>query len=213
MPTRLVAFCACLGLLAWQCSCLTPAEYALGNNPSAEDVTGIQQTLGLFPVAIDQKQFDLLDAVFTTNATANFRGPSLLVGVPAIKRSLSKGLTGLISQHDLGTLYINMTEPDKAVSYNWLQGTFFGTGNSAGQTFSFFGYYRDHLVQSHGRWYIQDRFSGEFVGLIFLFVAPFPRFSLNRRCISSSLMDGPVLHSVQYELTRRQYRLLIEVAN
>ena len=170
MQTHLIAYFACFGLLALQSSCLTPVEYALNNKPSAEDVTAIQQTLGLFPIAIDQNQFDLLDAVFSPNATANFGSPTRLVGIPAIRSSLILGLTGLVSQHHLGTLYINMTGPHHATSYSWLQGTFFGTGDATGQTFSFFGYYRDHQVRSQGRWYVQDRFSEEFVS------AHFPHF-------------------------------------
>ena len=166
MFTLLPALLACLALFSASCSCLTPTQYALLNHPSAEDHTGIQQTLGLFPLAIDLKQFDLLDAVFAANATANFTGHSVSVGVPAIKSYLSKGLTGLASQHNLGTLYINMTASDKATSYNWLQGSFFGTGNAVNQSFSDFGYYKDDLVKSHGRWLIQNRIFGTFVSTI-----------------------------------------------
>ena len=177
MHRSLTAFLRCAVLVAMQCSCITPTEYALVNTPSAEDVTGIQQTLSLFPVAIDLKQFDLLDAVFAHNATANFTGHSVSVGVPAIKSYLSKGLTGLISQHNLGTLFVNITGPYTATSYNWLQGSFFGTGNASKQILLDFGYYKDDLVKSNGRWLVQKRVFGVFVSVLIYF------FTLMHLCI------------------------------
>ena len=165
MHIPLVKVLGCLALAAVQCSCITPTEYALFNNPSAGDVTGIQQTLGLFPVAIDLKQFDLLGAVFAPNATANFTGHSVSIGVPAITSYLIRGLTGLKTQHDLGTLYINMTGPGTATSYNWLQGTFFGTGSADGQVLSYFGYYKDDLIRTRGRWLVQNRLLQNFVSI------------------------------------------------
>lgn len=167
MHKPLAEFLTSVALVAMQCSCVTPTEYALTNNPSADDVIGIQQTLGLFPVAIDLKQFDLLDAVFTPSAVANFTGHSVSVGIPAIKTYLSNGLAGLVSQHNLGTLYINKTGSDLATSYNWLQGTFFGTGAASDQSFSDFGYYKDDMVKSNGRWLIQNRVFGTFVSVMF----------------------------------------------
>lgn len=160
MHQSLTASLACVAFVALRCSCLTQTGYALINNPSADDVTGIQQTLGLFPIAIDLKQFDLLDAVFTPDAVANFTGHSISVGIPAIKDYLSNGLAGLASQHNLGTLYINKTGADTATSYNWLQGSFFGTGAASNQSFSDFGYYKDDMVKSDGRWLVQNRIFG-----------------------------------------------------
>ncbi|KAL9026912.1 MAG: hypothetical protein Q9196_004495 [Gyalolechia fulgens] len=157
MRTTLTAWLACVAVMAIQCTCLLSPSDALVNNPSAEDVTSIQQTLALFPVAVDLKQFHLLDAVFSPDATANFSGRSVTVGASAIKLYLSKLASGVISQHNLGTLYVNMTGPHSAAAYNWLHGTFFGTGNATGQSFSNFGYYKDDLVRRHGRWYIQNR--------------------------------------------------------
>ena len=167
MHRSLTAVFICVALVAKQCSCLTPTEYALTNNPPADDVTGIQQTLGLFPIAIDLKQFDLLDAVFAPNAVANFTGHSVSVGLPAIKTYLSNGLAGLASQHNLGTLYINQTGSDTATSYNWLQGSFFGTGAAINQSFSDFGYYQDDMVKSNGRWLVKNRVFRTFVSIVF----------------------------------------------
>ena len=169
---RIVGF-GCGLLMVTPSSCLTATEYAMVNHPSAEDVAGIQQTLGLFPVSIDLKQFDLLDAVFSVNATANFTGRSVIVGVPAIKSYLMEGLASLKSQHNLGTLYINMTGPFEATSYHWLQGTFFGAEQHiSGQTFSNFGYYKDDLVKTRGRWFIQNRSVGAFVSVLSSSMAP-----------------------------------------
>ena len=163
MHKLVTALTTCVVLVAMQCSCLTHTEYALTNNPSANDLTRIQQTLGLFAVAIDLKEFDLLDAVFTPNAVANFTGHSVSIGVPAIKTYLSNGLAGLVSHHNLGTLYINKTGSDTATSYNWVQGSFFSARAASNQSFSDFGYYKDDMVESNGRWLVQNRVFGTFV--------------------------------------------------
>ena len=187
MHQSLTAIFTCVALLATQSSCLTPAEYALTNHPpAADDVTAIQQTLALFPLAIDLKQFDLLDAVFAPDAVANFTGHSVSVGLPAIKTYLSAGLAGLASQHNLGTLYINQTGSDTATSYNWLQGTFFGTGVAANRSYSDFGYYQDDVVKSQGRWLVKKRVFGTFVSGVFFLL----RASLAPRSSQSSIKDA-----------------------
>lgn len=168
MYRSFTAFLICVACNIKQSSCLTPTEHAITNNPPADDVTGIQQTLGLFPIAIDLKHFDLLDAVFAPDAVANFTGHSVSVGLPAIKTYLGNGLAGLASQHNLGTLYINQTGSHTATSYNWLQGTFFGTGAAENQSFSDFGYYEDDMVRSNSRWLVQSRVFRTFVGFVFL---------------------------------------------
>ncbi|KAL8686644.1 MAG: hypothetical protein Q9224_005382, partial [Gallowayella concinna] len=147
-------------LATTQCSCLPATEYAKINNPSSKDVTAIQQTLGLFPIAIDTKQFDLLDAVFTPTATGNFTGHSVAVGLPAIKSYFAQGLTGLVSQHNLATLYINMTGTEKATAHHWVQDSYFGTGNATESIYMSWGYHEDDLVKSRGRWLVQKRVSG-----------------------------------------------------
>ncbi|KAL8806733.1 MAG: hypothetical protein Q9182_001131 [Xanthomendoza sp. 2 TL-2023] len=160
MHNVLTTVFTCIALATTQCLCLTPAEYAKANNASAQDITAIQQTLGLFPIAVDTKQFNLLDAVFTPTATGNFTGRSVSVGLPAIKSYFDKGLTDLVSQHNLATLYINMTGPDKATAHNWVQDSYFGTGNATEQIYMSWGYHQDDLVKSRGRWLIQKRVSG-----------------------------------------------------
>ncbi|KAL8898832.1 MAG: hypothetical protein Q9207_006510 [Kuettlingeria erythrocarpa] len=176
MRTATIAGLTCLALNALtvvHCLSLAPPPIGINNplpttNPSASDFAAIHQTLSLFAVSIDLKKFDLLSTVFHPDATANFTGDSLLVGIPAIKSYLAKGLAGLKSQHHLGTLYINQTGPNTAMSYNWLQGTFFGGGaggNAGGggeQVFSNFGYYEDGLVKEGGRWYIKSKVTGGF---------------------------------------------------
>ena len=60
------------------------ASYAL-------DYISIQRTLATYPLAIDSKDFGLLNEVFTEDAVANYSAPlNILRGLPQIEIVLEK---------------------------------------------------------------------------------------------------------------------------
>lgn len=130
-------------------------------HPSADVITSIQQTLSLFPVAIDSKQYGLLDQVFTPTASVAFTPTEVPSGLSNIQAWLENVLKDLTSHHHLGGLQINQTNPCEATAINYLQGSFFGQGPAAGQIFFDFGYYEDQLVKDGGagsnKWLVQSR--------------------------------------------------------
>lgn len=71
-------------------------------NPAIENQ--IRNTLAHYPLAIDGKNFDALDRVFTQDAVANYSAPlNVLTGLDEIKKVLGQVLAPVLSQHSLGT--------------------------------------------------------------------------------------------------------------
>lgn len=146
------------GLLALAHTCQCSVQSSL--NPQVAAIVSIQQTLALFPIAVDTKNYDLFSSVFTPNVSANFSMPGSqnIHGIPMLTASLSKGLAGLVSQHSLSTLSVNFSSPTVATSVQYLVGTFFGQGNLTGQVSSNYGNYVDTLLlQDDGSWLVSKR--------------------------------------------------------
>ena len=103
-------------------------------------VIQIQQTLSLFPLAVDDHNYTILNQVFAANATANFATfAEYLQGLPAIKKGLRDSLANSTSQHALTTQSIDVFEDRKASAVTYITGTFFGQGPYAGQIFTTYG--------------------------------------------------------------------------
>jgi hypothetical protein len=128
--------------------------------PTADEITAIQQTLNLFSIAIDTKQYHLLNSVFTSDATFT----DFSTGRDNIISKLETSLKDITSQHALSNLHVNMTGPGQATTINYLQGAFFGQGDLAGQIYENFGYYQDQLrLQWGGTWLIHNKTLTNFV--------------------------------------------------
>jgi hypothetical protein len=96
----------------------------------------IRQTLALYALAIDGRNFEILRKVFTTNTRANYSDPiGVLNGVQAIIDTLPPGLNNFAStQHHLGTQLIHVCGLTSAVSVTYFQASHFfvpytGVGN------------------------------------------------------------------------------------
>ena len=95
----------------------------------------IRNTLAHYPLAIDGKNFDALDLVFTTDAVTNYSAPLfVLAGLDEIKRVLQRSLSPVLSQHSYGTQIIEIEkgrETAKALTY--FTASHFGVGNATGK--------------------------------------------------------------------------------
>ncbi|KAK5953612.1 hypothetical protein OHC33_005556 [Knufia fluminis] len=101
-------------------------------SPAVPDVTSIEairQTMALYALAIDGRNFEALRKVFTIDTRANYSDPiGVLNGVQAIIDTLPPGLANFVStQHHLGTQYIDICSPNSAVSVTYFQATHFFT--------------------------------------------------------------------------------------
>ena len=147
-------------------SVLFLAAHALGamtRSPSPADAFAIQKTLALFPIAVDNKRYEILSEVFTPDARFQFSPTTTFFGLPAIKGNVSAVLEKLNTQHALSTLFINMTDDKAATATNYFQGTFFAKANTTGEMLQIFDYYVDDLVKFKGQWLIKHRVLNSFV--------------------------------------------------
>jgi hypothetical protein len=93
----------------------------------ATSIEAIRQTLAIYALAIDGRNFQALTKVFATNARANYSDPiGVLVGVQNIISTLAPGLLEFAStQHFLGTQYIDICSLTTAVSVTYFQASHF----------------------------------------------------------------------------------------
>ena len=111
--------------------------------PLATDIETVTRPLHLFSYAVDNHDFSLLTAVFTDDATCDFRDDKgVLHGLGDISAQLERGLEGLVTHHALSTLLVEFegcggqgqkSGPGKeagliARAESYLQGTFFFGG-------------------------------------------------------------------------------------
>ncbi|KAH8669183.1 hypothetical protein BX600DRAFT_435680 [Xylariales sp. PMI_506] len=104
------------------------AQFIPGITTDLASVESIRSTLLLYSLAVDGKNWDVLDNVFTPDARANYSKPlGVLEGLPNIKSSLSNFLDAFPhTQHHLSTSIIN-TCGDSAVSVTYLTAAHFLT--------------------------------------------------------------------------------------
>ncbi|KAI0440604.1 hypothetical protein F4803DRAFT_552892 [Xylaria telfairii] len=109
--------------------------------PPALSIIDIQQVLGRFSAAVDTKKLDLLDAVFCSDATADFKdGSGVLHGRQAIKEALRLGQANAVSQHYLSTITVDIDDQrGTAYSRSYLAGVFFEGGAVLNETLTTYG--------------------------------------------------------------------------
>ena len=113
-----------------------PTAYAGVTRP--QDPTVLDQirfTVALYAFAIDGKDFESLDLVFTDDAVANFSAPiGVVTSLSAIKSVVQKTLAYVHTQHKLSTQIIDISPNGcQAKSVTYLDASHFGQGNYTGQ--------------------------------------------------------------------------------
>jgi ketosteroid isomerase-like protein len=130
-------------------------------SPSPTDILSIQHTLAQYPLSIDSKNFDRLSAVFTEDVYADYSPPiGILIGLPAVKQSLSSNLVNLTTQHSLTTQSIHVLSEGRADATTYFIATHFGIDETiyAGKVLWAYGRYEDQLkVTNNGVWKVYHR--------------------------------------------------------
>jgi hypothetical protein len=105
--------------------------------------------------ALDSRDWDALDEVFTPGATADLGAD--LAGLDAIKDRVRAALGPLdASQHLIGTHHVRV-DGDRATCRCYLQAQHVRSGVEGGHTFVFGGRYEDELVRTPAGWRIARR--------------------------------------------------------
>lgn len=74
-------------------------------------IVSLQQTLALYPLAIDGKNFSALSAVFAPNVVANYSAPlNVIYGLEAVEAALQAALAPVNSQHALSTFSVQILD-------------------------------------------------------------------------------------------------------
>lgn len=113
-----------------------PAAYAaaaLPQDPTAQ--SQIRNTLALYPLSIDSKNFAALDRVFTCDVVANYSAPlNVIIGLSHLQEVLSESLFHVTTQHSFATQAIDVPdEGGEAKSLTYFTATHFGQGDFSGQ--------------------------------------------------------------------------------
>ncbi|KAK5678255.1 hypothetical protein LTS10_009425 [Elasticomyces elasticus] len=104
----------------------------------------IRNTLALYPVCIDGKDFASLSLVFTENAVANYSEPlNTLTPLSDIQTVLEASLAPVATQHQLGTQVVELFGHCAARSLTYFVANHFGKGVYEGQAAYAYGQYRD----------------------------------------------------------------------
>lgn len=140
---------------------------------SPQDVLAIRNTLALYPLAVDGKNFAAFSEIFTRDVYTNYSAPlNVLTPLSVLEATIKASLAPVTTQHQYGTqlidlLYGDLTPrsesgcegPTQAVSVSYFTATHFGKGAYEGQSLIAYGQYQDSWVKnvSAGTWRIAVR--------------------------------------------------------
>ena len=113
-----------------------PASYAAASLPADSTVQlQIHNTLALYPLAVDGKNFAALNRIFTCDVVANYSAPlNVIIGLYSLQAVLNESLSYVITQHSLATQVIDVLKGGRAAkSVTYFTATHFGQGNYIGQ--------------------------------------------------------------------------------
>lgn len=117
----------------------------------------IEEVLNRYAIALDSRDWNALDQVFTSDATALYHGPGHFQGREAIVGLVRSVLEKCgATQHLLGNVRISL-DGEKAEAKCYLQAIHAGKGAYEGKVMTFWGEYRDKLVKTVDGWRISYR--------------------------------------------------------
>ncbi|KAL5339024.1 hypothetical protein BJX70DRAFT_364810 [Aspergillus crustosus] len=126
----------------------------------ASSTEAIRQTLALYPLAIDGKNFDALNLIFTEDVVANYSAPlGILTPLSSIQATLSGSLACVSTQHSFETQLIDVTSKSEATSITYYQASHFGLKEGfTGEVATAYGQYQDFWRrQRDGTWKVVSR--------------------------------------------------------
>ena len=117
-----------------------PVSYSAASLPADPTVQlQIRNTLALYPLAIDGKNFGALNRIFTSDVVANYSAPlNVITGLLNLQAVLNASLFSVTTQHSFATQIIDVLEGNcKAKSITYFTATHFGQGDYYGQVSAF----------------------------------------------------------------------------
>lgn len=145
----------------------------------------IRNRISLYPLALDRRDFIILEEVFAPNAIANYSSAGMILfGLRSIQGNLTQALdVAAASQHTISTTVVTQGPKHTIQSTAYLVANYLGQGANAGKLTQVIGRYEDTWEEFKGRWLIKYRVGYFFVSLIRRFV--------NRDYAGSYCRKGP----------------------
>lgn len=120
----------------------------------------IRNRLSIYAVALDSKDFNRLNQVFTTDVVGRFGFPppnDVINGLETVKKFLAGALDDIVTQHTLSTTVVEFSSPTAANTTTYLVANYIGQENQTGMTLVFYGQYFDKWVLKKEGWKSKDR--------------------------------------------------------
>ncbi|KAJ8106687.1 hypothetical protein OPT61_g9375 [Boeremia exigua] len=115
------------------------------------DILAIKNTISRYCEALDNKDFTLLEDVFTHDVSADYPFNSDLQGVKAVAEAVKQRLGPVRTHHSLTTQRVVFEDSGKAAhGVTYFQGAHFGQGPHEGKLLCAYGKYVDDLVLCQG---------------------------------------------------------------
>lgn len=115
---------------------------------SPSDHESIRNTIALYCIALDQKDWKLLEETFTPDAKFEYPEPlGCFQGVSALQEKVASKIDNLLTQHALTTQRITLVSDKSALAVTYVTGSHFGTGVNEHKGFTILASYEDELVK------------------------------------------------------------------
>lgn len=124
---------------------------------NSSDIFAIQNTIALYTIYLDSKNFAGFTSIFTADVHADYSYSPAWNGVSEIQGNLSAALANVTTQHSLTTQYIEVLDAEKANVTTYLIAQHFGKGAYEGEIVVAYGKYEDMLMLTGGAWKIARR--------------------------------------------------------
>ena len=130
---------------------------------SLRDRIEVEELLTLYCTAIDSRDFELLDHVFTPNAVIDYtRSGGLRGELPAVKAWLAKALEPfVVLQHMVSNFVIETSDDHGKSVCSFFNPMGLPQPDGGVQTFFCGGFYRDRLLRTPAGWRICERVNDE----------------------------------------------------
>jgi ketosteroid isomerase-like protein len=123
----------------------------------ADDIIEIVNLINLYPAAVDTQQWDLLDRVFTEDATTDFGGNAAFSGLVVIKQVFAAIHEPFDSTQHVTTNHQVVVKGDTATCLSYVHGRFIRDVGEGGNMYESTGWYDDKLVRTGEGWRIRVR--------------------------------------------------------
>jgi len=126
---------------------------------SLRDRIEVEELLTLYCTAIDSRDFELLDHVFTPNAVIDYtRSGGLRAELPAVKEWLAKALAPfVVLQHMVSNFVIETSDDHGKSVCSYFNPMGLPQPDGGVKTFFCGGFYRDRLLRTPAGWRICER--------------------------------------------------------